>query len=206
MPRHRGWICDDACSLIEKYSAQKVSFQEVSRGEVGVEGWGADYNLVSECGKTRTRVKRSQNIESNMFWSFTWLVDNLRSLHWKFENGFSGNANWEWKMRFALNMFSIPVPILIEIFNGNGLIQFVTQLTSRWEPWMEGQSILMNQILPPGETLARWRCSVFILKYNLERDMELFVYLREGSRRPLKARVIIFHSNLARGPLNRFSK
>ena len=57
-----------------------------------------------------------------------------------------------------------------------------------------------------GETLARWRCSVFILKYNLERDMELFVYLREGSRRPLKARVIIFHSNLARGPLNRFSK
>ena len=30
--------------------------------------------------------------------------------------------------------------------------------------------------------------------------MELFVYLRgEGSRRPLKARVIIFHSNLARG-------
>ena len=195
-------IFDDACSLIEKgrcerYSTQKVSFQKVSRGEQGisrVEGWGTDYNLVSECGKTLTRGKTGEAriIESVIFppdWLRTW-----ESCIGSFKMDFMGRANWKLKRGLRKICFRSRLQFWLRSLKGNGLIQFVTQLTSRFEPSMESINLYeytIHQILEP--CLSRWSIGDGYLFWNISwRDRYgavcLFGDPREGSRRPLKAR------------------
>ena len=120
-------------------------------------------------------------------------------------------------MGFALNMFSIPVSIAAPFW-------LIPQM-QRPDPICDSINIEIralngvNQSLwkRPSNILARFLkvsyiggslWCVFVLKYKFERygAVCLFGDARGGSRRPLKARVIIFHTNLARAPLKQLQQ
>ena len=98
-------------------------------------------------------------------------------MHWKFQNGFYGKGQLKIETGFAQNMFSIPAPILIEIPQRQWTDPICDSINIEMRT-LNGAAINLyesNIAAPPVSS-----CCVFILKYKLERDMELFVYLREA--------------------------